>query len=125
MNYTVWKNFLWSSPFQAAFLFDCWYLPGIRTEVDILIQLHGLYACHGEIAEKGIPNEKNDKRRHTLARRECDNLLSGIWRISDFVDDITAKIAEKGVNLFAGGPEHWDNDELRCKENFNVTIEYL
>jgi hypothetical protein len=105
------------------------YLPMVKGNADIYnlaAFVHdGLYACHGEIAEKGIPNEKNDKRRHTLARRECDNLLSGIWRISDFVDDITAKIAEKGVNLFAGGPEHWDNDELRCKENFNVTIEYL
>lgn len=105
------------------------YLPMVQGNADVYnlasFVHDGLYACHGEIEEKGVPNEKSDKRRRTLTRRECDNILSGIWRISDFVDDITAKIAEKGVNLFAGGKEHWDNDELRCKENFNVTIEYL
>ena len=47
MNYAVWKNFLWSSPFQAAFLFDCWYRPGIKIEADILIQLQVLHAYHG------------------------------------------------------------------------------
>ena len=85
----------------------------------------GLYACKGEIQEKDVPKEKNESVRYTLARRECDNLLREIWIKSKFVDSLSAKIAEFGVNVVAKGPEHWDNDDLHCKEHFNVTIEYL
>ena len=85
----------------------------------------GLYACKGEIEEEGVPNAKNSRRRYTLSRIECDNILSEIWRKSDFVDSLTAKIGELGVNLFAGGEEHWDNDDLHCKTSFSAKIKYL
>ena len=85
----------------------------------------GLYACKGVIEEEGIPNEQNDKNRYTLTRMECDNILSCVWVESKFVDPVTAKIAEKAVNVAAGGPEHWDNDDFRCKEHFSITIKYL
>ena len=84
----------------------------------------GLYACQGVIEEEGVPNSKNTKRRYTLSRKECDNILSEIWRKSKFVDSITAKIGELGVNLFAGGPDHWNNDDLGCKSAFSVKIKY-
>ena len=105
------------------------YLPMVKGNADVYnlasFVHDGLYACNGNIEEKGMSDKKSDKRRHTLTRRECDNILSGIWKKSGFVDGITAEFAEKGVNLFAGGPEHWDNDEYQCKDNFYVKIEYF
>lgn len=85
----------------------------------------GLYACKGIIEEEGKSNSKNNKRRYTLTRKECDNILSEIWLQSKFVGEVTAKIAGGGTTIFAGGPEHWDNDEYKCKEHFSVKIKYL
>lgn len=84
----------------------------------------GLYACKGEIVEEGKSKGKN-KWRYTLTRKECDNILSEIWVQSKFVGEIAAKIIGAGTNVFASGPEHWDNDDLHCKAHFSVKIKYL
>ena len=85
----------------------------------------GLYACKGEIQEVGKLNKENEKRRYTLTRKECDNLLYGIWKSSTYVSSLTAKVAEFGVRLAAGGPEHWDNDDLHCKDLISIKIKYI
>ena len=84
----------------------------------------GLYACKGIIEETGKNNSSNRKERYTLTRDECDDILRGIWRESRFVDRFKAAIGDLGVGLFAGGSEHWGNDDQKCSALFKVTIAY-
>ena len=85
----------------------------------------GLYACNGEIKEKGAPGNESVERRCKLTRHECDNILADLWTKSGLVSDLTANLAEVGVNLAAGGKEHWNNDSYKCRDDFSVEIEYL
>ena len=50
-----------------------------------------------------------------LSREEVDDILRGVWRcwgMSRFV----AGCADKGVELFAGGDKHWDNDSYGVRQ---------
>lgn len=51
----------------------------------------------------------------SLSREEADDILRGIWRcwgMSRFV----AGCADKGVEIFAGGKNHWGNDGYNVRQ---------
>lgn len=50
-----------------------------------------------------------------LSREEVDDILRGIWRcwgMSRFI----AGCADKGIELFAGGKNHWGNDNFGVRQ---------
>ena len=50
-----------------------------------------------------------------LSREEVDDILRGVWRcwgMSRFV----AGCADKGVEIFAGGKQHWKNDSYGVRQ---------
>lgn len=62
-----------------------------------------------------------------LSREEVDDILRGVWRcwgMSRFV----AGCADKGVELFAGGNKHWNNDSYGVRQYVNArwtTIKFV
>ena len=56
----------------------------------------------------------------SLSREEVDDILRGIWRcwgMSRFV----AGCADKGVEIFAGGKDHWGNDGYGVRQYASAT----
>ena len=85
----------------------------------------GLYAYEGEVKEPNIESTRKNKDWHTLTRRECDDILKGVWDKSGFSNTVKTSIGRKGVRMVAGGPDHWGNDkELHCKPYFSASIIY-
>lgn len=56
-----------------------------------------------------------------LSREECDDVLRGIWRESG-IGRFKAGVADKAVQLFAGGKSHWGNDSYGVGSLFNMEI---
>jgi hypothetical protein len=57
-----------------------------------------------------------------LSREEVDDILRGVWRcwgMSRFV----AACADKGVEIFAGGKQHWKNDSYGVRQFVDVKWE--
>lgn len=51
-----------------------------------------------------------------LSREECDSVLRGLMRDSG-ISRFKAGCADKAVEWFAGGKEHWGNDDF---DNFDL-----
>ena len=45
-----------------------------------------------------------------LSREEADDILRGIWRCWG-MSRALAGLADKGIELFAGGKRHWGSDQ--------------
>lgn len=59
-----------------------------------------------------------------LSREEVDDILRGIWRcwgMSRFV----AGCADKGVEIFAGGNDHWNNDSYKVRQYVSAKWEVI
>lgn len=59
-----------------------------------------------------------------LSREEVDDILRGIWRcwgMSRFV----AGCADKGVEIFAGGRNHWGNDGYKVRKYVSAKWETI
>lgn len=57
-----------------------------------------------------------------LSREEVDDILRGVWRcwgMSRFI----AACADKGVEVFAGGKDHWGNDSYNVRQFVEVKWE--
>lgn len=50
-----------------------------------------------------------------LSREEVDDILRGIWRCWG-MSRLLAGCADKAIELFAGGKEHWGNDSLGSRK---------
>lgn len=71
-----------------------------------------LYILEGHIVSDYEPVD--------LSREEVDDILRGIWRcwgMSRFL----AGCADKAIELFAGGKEHWGNDSLGSRKYIQAT----
>jgi len=49
-----------------------------------------------------------------LSREECDDILRGMWRCWG-MSRALAGVADKGIEIFAGGKSHWGNDGFCVK----------
>ena len=59
-----------------------------------------------------------------LSREEVDDILRGVWRcwgMSRFL----AGCADKGVELFAGGKNHWGNDSYKVRKYVSAKWEVI
>lgn len=54
-----------------------------------------------------------------FTREECDDILRGIWRESG-ISRFKAGVADKAVQLFAGGKKHWGNDSYGVGKYFTM-----
>lgn len=54
-------------------------------------------------------------------REECDDVFRGLLRDSG-ISRFKAGLADKAVELFAGGDEHWGNDSWNNKDRIHVKI---
>lgn len=54
-----------------------------------------------------------------FTREECDDILRGIWRESG-IGRFKAGVADKCVQLFAGGKRHWGNDSYGVASLFTI-----
>lgn len=54
-----------------------------------------------------------------FTREECDDILRGIWRESG-ISRFKAGVADKCVELFAGGKSHWGNDSYGVGRLFSL-----
>lgn len=54
-----------------------------------------------------------------FTREECDDILRGIWRESG-ISRFKAGVADKVVQLFAGGKKHWGNDSYGVRDLVSV-----
>ena len=73
-----------------------------------------LYMFQGLIPDISSPNEPVK-----LSREEVDDILRGIWRcwgMSRFL----AGAADKAVEIFAGGDEHWGGDSYGVRDLVSV-----
>lgn len=56
-----------------------------------------------------------------LSREECDDILRGIWRESG-IGRFKAGVADKCVEMFAGGKNHFGNDDYGVARYFCMEI---
>lgn len=66
-----------------------------------------------------VPSIRSTQEWLDLSREECDDILRGIWRcwgMSRFL----AGVADKGIELFAGGKSHWGNDGYHVRDYARV-----
>lgn len=56
-----------------------------------------------------------------FTREECDDIFRGIIRESG-VCRFRAGVADKCLELFAGGKKHWGNDAFGCKDKCSVKV---
>ena len=74
------------------------------TAHDVLYSVRGL-----------IPGLVRDTPVLDLSREECDDIIRGMWRcwgMSRFL----AGCADKGLECFAGGNQHWGNDGYNVRD---------
>lgn len=76
-----------------------------------------LYMFQGVVPDLSSPNEPV-----LLSREEVDDILRGIWRCAG-VSRFMAGVADKAVELFAGGKSHWGNDGYEVVDLVSVSWE--
>lgn len=54
-----------------------------------------------------------------FSREECDDILRGIWRESG-ISRFKAGVADKAVEWFAGGKNHFGNDSYKVGDFFSM-----
>lgn len=54
-----------------------------------------------------------------FSREECDDILRGIWRESG-ISRFKAGVADKAVEWFAGGKNHFGNDSYKVGDLFSM-----
>ena len=71
---------------------------------------------------KGIVEDEHEPVK--LSREEVDDILRGMWRcwgMSRFV----AGCADKGIEIFAGGKNHWGNDGYKVRKYVSAKWETI
>ena len=61
------------------------------------------------------------KGANIFSRSECDDIFRGLLRDSG-ISRFKAGLADKAVELFAGGDKHWGNDEWNNKDRISVNL---
>ena len=56
-----------------------------------------------------------------FSREECDDIFRGLLRDSG-ISRFKAGLADKAVELFAGGDKHWGNDTWNNKDKIHIKI---
>ena len=59
-----------------------------------------------------------------LSREEVDDILRGIWRCWG-MSRLLAGCADKAIELFAGGKEHWGNDGYKVRKYVSAKWESI
>jgi hypothetical protein len=59
-----------------------------------------------------------------LRREECDDIFRGLLRESG-IGRFKAGCADKAVEWFAGGKNHWGNDSYQIADKCSMVVRYL
>ena len=66
--------------------------------------------------EKGlVPGLTAETPALDLSREECDDVIRGMWHCQG-MGRFLAGCADKGLELFAGGKQHWGNDGYNVRD---------
>lgn len=57
-----------------------------------------------------------------FSREAVDDLLVQIWKMSGEINAFVGFFVDKGIQLFAGGPEHWGNDDYEVFDKVNICV---
>ena len=112
----------WYEPNGNRFICELELLPGFKTDGASIPKIfqwflpswdkkNGMYNIGPTIHDALYAN----KGFLIFDREQCDDILRGIWRDSG-IGRFKAGLADKCVEWFAGGSNHWGNDSYNVKD---------
>lgn len=91
-----------------------WFLPSWDSK-------NALYNVAGAVHDWLYSTKGNDGM---FSREECDDIFRGLLRESG-ISRFKAGCADKAVEWFAGGKNHWGNDDYKIADKCSMVVRYL